>query len=395
MASGTDPQRVRLALLSRRVVTGTRPAFSGHVAVAEGKIASVGPGPPPESFRGRTVDVGDAVVGPGLVDLHVHGAGGHCPIWGGAAEVGAMAVFLAQRGTSAFRPTLMGEPERVKALLTELGPLRMPPGAARLVGVHLEGPFLNPARRGACDERFLRPVDTRLMEELLRAAPGLCRQVTLAPELDGAPELISWLTGEGVLVAAGHSDATYCQARGAFEAGVRHITHLFNAMRPFHHREPGLLGAALEDDRVSCELIADGIHLHPAALRLAFRLKGARGVCLVSDASPAAGMPPGEYRFLGREVLVDGSGACRFSDGTLAGSSITLADAVAFVVRHGVASWEEAFISASLVPARLAGVSHRKGTLEVGKDADLVVMNDAGEVLWSLVGGVVMRAPDR
>jgi N-acetylglucosamine-6-phosphate deacetylase len=284
---------------------------------------------------------------------------------------------------TAFLPTVISSRSEVYASFAAGMPAA---DGARALGLHLEGPFLSTARAGA------HPLDA--IEAAEEAAPaierlidaGLVRLVTLAPERKGAAELCARLRGRGVAVSLGHTDASWDEMRAAIDAGAVMATHLYNAMSPFHHREPGAVGAALTDDRIAVGLIADQIHSHPAALRLALAAKGAARVVLVTDAISAAGMPPGTYALGARQVRVDATTA-RLDDGTLAGSVLTMDRAVREMIAATGASVDAALRMASAVPARIAAVERRKGRLAAGLDADLVCLDADLRVAATFVAG--------
>ncbi|MBE3589481.1 MAG: N-acetylglucosamine-6-phosphate deacetylase [Firmicutes bacterium] len=336
---------------------------------------------------------------PGLIDIHVHGGGGWDLLTGGPAAVRGLGRFLARLGTTAYRPTLATAP--LEMMLEAAGVIgeamrrweEDPDGraewGAQMLGLHLEGPFLNPARKGAMPAEEMQAPSIDLFERFVAASGGRSAHMTIAPELPGALDLIRHAAAKGITVAGGHTDATYEEFEAGVDAGIRLGTHTYNAMRGLHHREPGALAAILTDDRVHAELIADGLHVHPAAMRLVLRAKGVDRVCLVSDAVAPAGLPPGEYESLARRVIVDEQGFCRLPDGTLAGSTLHLLKGVRNAVELIGCSLNEALAMASRNPARLIGWGERKGTLEPGKDADFVVVDDDLRPLLTVVGGVV------
>jgi N-acetylglucosamine-6-phosphate deacetylase len=313
-------------------------------------------------------------VAPGFIDLHVHGGGG-AALWSGEPEESRRAcAFHARHGTTGLlATTLPAAPEDLREAVRGIAAAREHEPA--LLGIHLEGPFLSPDRPGALDPRRMRLPDRGELAELLAAAGGAIRIMTLAPELPGGLDLIADLAGAGVVPALGHSAATYEVARAAIAAGARHATHLFNASGPLHHREPGVAGAALDAPEVTCELIADGHHLHAATLRLAHRVKGAAGLALITDAIPAAGAPDGESR-LGDAPIVVAGGVARTAAGALAGSTLTMAGAVRHAVHAAGIPLPDALAMASATPARVLGLEGRKGVLASGADADLVVLDD-------------------
>jgi N-acetylglucosamine-6-phosphate deacetylase len=271
----------------------------------------------------------------------------------------------------------------LRACRDAIGPIE---GGATALGFHLEGPFVNPKRRGAFPATWLRPPDVRELRELLEAGGGHVRYMTLAPELPGADEVIDALRAAGVVAALGHSDASYEEAIAAFDRGVGHVTHCYNAMRPFEHRDPGCLGAALTSDGVTAELIFDGAHVRPPAAELLLRAKGMDGVVLVTDAVDQTGLEPGAEGAAGARLSPQGA-AVVLPDGTIAGSMATMD-----VVLRNAVQWlglglHEAVRLASTNPARVLGLAGRKGALVPGADADLVVLDEALRVVETYVGG--------
>jgi N-acetylglucosamine-6-phosphate deacetylase len=365
------------------------------VAVRDGRIDAVSI--EVEAARHSTdtvLDLGRWRVAPGYIDLHTHGFGGHDVTSGTEADIEAMAMALPATGVTAFLPTIAStgpaetrrQVERVTAAMRH-----QQPRAAEVLGIRLEGPFINRARKGAQDESAIRPPD---LEELRRLAGlGPIRIVDFAPEQDADFGLLRALVQADILSSIGHTAASYEQTLAAIDAGARHCTHLFNAMPPLEHRAPGAVGALLADSRATVEVIADGVHVHPAILRLVCMARGAEAVALVTDAMSAAGLPPGDYTFLGRHVSVR-DGAVRLADATLAGSVLTMDAAVRNLVNLAGASWSEAIRMATLTPATIAGLAGRKGRLAPGADADLVVLDDAGVVRQAWRGGERVYAGD-
>ena len=355
----------------------------------------------------RTVDLGDRILAPGFVDVHIHGAAGHDVMEATPEALEAVAAFVLRHGTTSFVPTTLSAPSEVLLpSLAGLGKvLRSFPERtanktplAEPLGIHLEGPFLSVDCRGVHPREHLQPPSLELFSQMLTAAGESVRILTLAPELDGAADLQAAAIRKGVRVAIGHSNASYEQAVHAIESGAVHAVHVFNAMRPFAHRDPGILGAILTDDRILAEVIADGVHVAAPALRLLLRSKTASRVALVTDGVSATGMPPGKHRLGGMEILVaevssseaSGAGqlACRNSEGKLAGSVLTQDRAVQNMIRLAGVNLREAVLMASCVPAQMAGVASRKGSLRPGFDADLVVLNPDGTVVGAMSLGV-------
>ena len=332
------------------------------VLVEGGRVAAVAFGlDAPAGARVLEVDV----LSPGFVDLHVHaldGAGTFLP-----ADVPGLGAALARRGVTSFLATVAAMP--VDDLLPLLAPVAT--SGARCAGVHLEGPWLSTAHAGAQPREALTAPDLAALDRLLAAGPPV--MITLAPELPGALEVISKAAAAGVVVALGHSGATYAHATAAVVAGAQHVTHCFNAMRPLHHREPGLVGAALDLPDVTVEVIADGVHLHPAVVRLLWRACGAARLCLVSDAV---------------DIALPGQDAAQLADGTLAGSRIGLDQAVRNCVGWGI-PLADALTMASVTPALRLG----SPALAVGGPADLTLLDEDLHVVMTVVEGRVVWEP--
>jgi N-acetylglucosamine-6-phosphate deacetylase len=363
-----------MRLRSERIVTPSG-VVPGVVSVADGVIDCVSDHCPPGE---PLLDLGDRWILPGYIDVHVHGGGGAQCNTSDLEEVLAVARFHASHGTTALVATTVAAPvdELLTAVRTIASVVGRRDGAAAVLGSHLEGPFLSRARPGAMDPRFFLDPDTSVASALLEAGGGTVRIVTLAPELPGSLGLVHRLLARGVVVSVGHSDGDYGDVEAAVRAGAAGATHLFNAMPPLHHRSPGVVGAVLDLAEVSCELICDGVHVDPVALRLALRCKGVEAVRLVTDAMQAAGMPDGIYRVGTASVEVRDGRALIAESGSIAGSTLTMDAAVRNAVRWLGVSVAEASVMASVNPARLLGVADRKGALVAGMDADLVILDD-------------------
>jgi N-acetylglucosamine-6-phosphate deacetylase len=359
------------------------------VVVEEGKITHVGSGDP--CSTGRVLDYGDRFVTPGFIDVHVHGGGGHDVMDASIKGLSGLSRFLAAGGVTSFLATAYSasQDDMLAATKTVARAVEEGSEGSEILGLHLEGPYVNPKMAGAQSVAHIRPPSIDELEEVYIAADRALRVVTLAPEMEGAIEAVEWLRSKGVVPSAGHTDATHAEMMAAVEAGLSHTAHLFNRMRPLRHREPGAVGVALADDRVSVELIADGVHLHPSTLRLAARAKGPGRTALVSDAVSAAGLPDGEHRLGAEKVLVKG-GRSHLESGALAGSTIRLCDAVRYAVETVGFPVTEAIEMASSTPARIIGVVDRKGRLAPGMDADLTVLGRDYAVLLTMVGGGVV-----
>lgn len=347
------------------------------VVVAGGRIARVARG----SAAAADLAV-DGIIAPGMIDLQLNGGFGHDFTTDGRS-VAAVAARLPASGVTSFLPTIITSPlDSYQRRLAEIQSAAREDAGADVLGVHLEGPYISPLRKGAHDPALIRPLDPGVIDRW--AGHPLVRMVTLAPELPGALEAARRLSAGGVVVSAGHSNATFAEASDGFAAGFGMGTHLFNAMPELRQREPGLAGAFLSAS-VPCGIIADGAHIHPAMVGLALRVKGPAALALVTDAMAAMGMPPGRYRLGDREVIVDGA-VSRLPDGTLAGSILTLDQAVRNVVEYAGCDPAQALAMASHTPARVLGLA-TKGRLAAGCDADIVVLDRSLRVTRTFVGG--------
>ncbi|HSI94011.1 MAG TPA: N-acetylglucosamine-6-phosphate deacetylase [Jiangellaceae bacterium] len=365
-------------LAGGRLVTPDGVLENGWLRTAGRTIAAVGSGAPPGP---ADLDVAGAWVVPGFVDIHVHGGGGASYLAGDPQRAAAVASLHRRHGTTTTLASLVtAEPARLARAVAGLAEVV---DDGLLAGIHLEGPFLAAERRGAHDPALLTAPEPGLVDMLLTAGRGTVRMVTLAPELPHGVSAVRRLADAGVVAAVGHTDATYEQTRTAIDAGATVATHLFNAMRPLHHREPGPIAALLEDDRVTVELICDGVHLHPAVVRTAIAATGADRVTLVTDAMDAAGAGDGDYDLGGLAVRVTGGTARLVDGGAIAGSTLTMDRAVKFVLDAGT-PMPAAVRMASTTPARLLGLADQVGELRAGLDADLVVL-DADFVLRAVM----------
>jgi N-acetylglucosamine-6-phosphate deacetylase len=380
-----------------RLIPATGPEIfePGYVAVRAGVVTAVAPGPPP---RQPDVALQAGLLLPGLVDLQVNGYFGVELMTASSGGWARVATRLPETGTTAFLPTFItGPPGDLSAALRAAAALipDLPARAARVLGVHAEGPFISPARKGAHNEAWIQDPDPAAVDRLLESGGGVLRLVTLAPERDGALAAITRLAGAGILVSVGHSDATARQVAQAAGHGARMVTHLFNAQRPLHHREPGVVGQALTDLRITSGLIADMHHVAAQACVLAFAAAPGR-ICVVTDAAACAGMPPGRYLLGGEPIELppgDGEPPVR-ADGTLAGSALRMDAAVANLVAAGV-GLAEAITAASRVPADLIGRPDL-GRIAPGATADLAWLDDDMRTRATWIGGelVYSRAGD-
>ena len=375
------------AIINARTITpdGVRAAsviFDAGVITAIAKTADAIP-------AGATiVDAQGRYLAPGLIDIHVHGGGGFDLMTDDAEQVRSYARWVAARGVTSFLVSTSGRDhaqflDRLRAIAPVVG---TEAGSARVLGFHLEGPYINPVRKGAFDPRWLRAPSADEYRALFDASGNAIRQITLAPELPGAAELIDAVLASGATVAIGHTDATYDEAMAAIERGASHATHCFNAMRPFSHRDPGCLGAIMTSDSVTAELIGDGAHVDYAAARVLIRAKGARNIVLITDGMPLAGTADGDGEWEGVPIRVDGGKAVRVSDGTIIGGVITLDQTLRNAVTHMGVAVHEAVAMASTNAARAIGLAAH-GAIVEGVAADFILLDNDLRVTETWVAG--------
>ena len=364
----------------------------GWLLAAGGTIRMLGEGKAPQ-FEGSQatiqIDAGGNALLPGFIDLHVHGAVGKDVMDADPQNLRAMARFYATHGVTAFLPTTWSAGRQaIQAALAAIGQVvGHVQGGATIMGAHLEGPYLNPAKCGAQDARHIRLANRQEALEFLES--GLVRLLALAPEFDENLWLVEECARRGVCVAIGHTLAEHAAVQAAVRRGARQVTHCFNAMAGLDHRQPGTVGAAMAFPELCCELISDNIHVHPLAQKILLDVKGLDGVVLVTDAVRGAGLPEGEYALDDRKVIIR-DGAVRLPDGTLAGSILTMELALKNIQAATGRSLAELCQLASLNAARQIGLSASKGSLEVGKDADLVLIDEDYNVRLTVVEGEVV-----
>ena len=383
-----------ITIRADRALTPFEEIQDAVIVVQGSKISAVGQrGTVELPRRGSQIDARGRTVVPGFVDVHIHGAGGHDVMEGTREALEIIAATVAAHGTTSIVATTvtaseMETLERVACvakfiLQSSEHPVREL--TAEILGIHFEGPFISPARRGVHPAKWIVPPSRELLAQLLAEARGTAQILTLAPELPGALDLVRDGRKAGLVVSLGHTDATYEQTEAAIAAGASHAAHVFNAMRPFSHRGTGVLGAVLTSPKVSAELIADGVHVDETAMRILVNLKTSERVILVSDGISATGMPDGKYQLGMFEVKVSG-GVARNAEGKLAGSTLTLDRALRNIVSLGVPLMAGVqMITAN--PARQIGLGARKGVLAPGTDADLVFLDDKLEVSGVMTRG--------
>ena len=337
----------------------------------------------------RLVDFGDAILAPGFFDIHIHGGGGRDVMEADAAALPVIQQTLAKHGVTSYLPTTVTAPLEITLaaldrLSTAIEKSVKENSGAQPLGIHLEGPFLSHMRRGVHPPTDLLAPTVKIFSQLWEASRGHIRVMTIAPELEGAIETIAEATKRGVRVSMGHSDANLAQAQAGFAAGARNITHIFNAMRPLDHRDPGILGEALTNSNLTTEIIADGIHVDPVMVRLVLQAKGLDGTIFVTDATSATDMPDGRYH-LGTFEFEVKDGRCIASNGKLAGSILTMDKAVKNGMRFANLELQQALRPATLNPAKASGMD--RGILKPGAQADFLVLSRTGELQKTILRG--------
>jgi len=387
---GTVPNHV----VQGTLVLAGRLAPAGQVVVEDGLIQEI-------VTDGRhyepTDDYGDAFILPGLIDLHVHGIAGADVMDCSQESLDLMARRVADHGVTGFLPTTVTE--SLPITRQAIASIRhyidtSPDGRARALGIHLEGPFINQEFKGMQNPAYILHPDEEIARDLISCGGGYVTRVSLAPEMPRADSVIRLLRDQGIYVSIAHTAASYDQVLDAIRLGATHVTHCFNAMTGLHHRRPGVAGASMLCDDLYTELIPDGIHIHPAVMRLLIRIKGRERVMLVTDSMSAADMPDGLYQFGGQEVTVR-DGDARLADGTLASSTLTMDAAVRNLVQLCQVPLTDAAYMASTTPADAMGLGRTRGKLAVGYDADLAVLDAALRPVATWVAGeqsVVVRA---
>ena len=376
------------------IFTPTDTIERGAVVISDdGKIAYVGVAENAPQVDGKKIDLRNRYVVPGFIDVHVHGGHGISFGYSGnaAEELRSYSEWIAHTGVTGYLCSLAAPDAQslVEMVTSFADALEAGVPGAEPLGIHLEGPFLNKEKKGAFNPAWLRMPATQEVEAVLRAGRGTIRQITLAPELPGAMEVAARCRAEGVVVSLGHTNSDYETAGSVLKGNFTHVTHTFNAQRGFHHREPGVFGAILTSDEVSSELIADNVHAHYGAMKVLVRCLGTDRVVLITDAMPGAGLPDGVFDLVGFKVTVK-DGQATLPDGTIAGSTVSMNRCVRNANQLVGVPLRDAVKMASLNPARAMGFAHRLGSIAVGKDASLVVIDEQVNVYLTMVKGQVV-----
>lgn len=363
----------------------------GWLLIEDSKIKAFGIHDAPNFEEYDMIDAQGKTLLPGFIDIHCHGAVGHDFMSATPEEIGKIAQFYAQHGVTSFLATTHTQThdkiyhamQMIKTAQTQKRNI-----GARLLGIHMEGPYLNRDKAGAQYPEHVRLADKNEMKDLFDL--DVIRLISLAPEFEENHWLIRECIRRGITVSVAHSSATYEQMQGAIDLGITHATHTFNAMTGLHHRNPGIVGAIMDSDNIRAELIVDNIHVHPVAMRVLWKTKGRDGVVLITDSQSFAGLDDGQYQLDDRVVIVK-DGRCSLLDGTLAGSMITLNKAFAIFCQTIDVPIEQAWRSSSINAAHAIGISNSKGSIEVGKDADIILIDNQFDVYLTIVEGKIVH----
>jgi N-acetylglucosamine-6-phosphate deacetylase len=378
------------AVRNVKIVTPFRIIENGSVIVTGKKISALGGVEDveiPSSMK--SYDMNGMILTPGFIDVLVHGGGGAGFADDNEESIGTVSEFFFEHGTTGLLASLYSKP--LKLLVKDVARIAKYVDSHKYTnvkGIHMEGPFINPEMKGAMKEEYLWKPDVDSWNQLYSASKGYIKLMTIAPELPGCHDVMRAAANDRVVLSVGHSMALFHEIEAAIDNGAAHVTHMFNAMQPFHHREPGVIVGGLLRNELKLELIADGIHVHPAVMRLMYNIKGDGGIVLITDAIRASGMPDGDYTFMDQKIKVKDKKAF-LEDGTLAGSTLTMERAVKNMVELVGVPLTDAVRMASLNGAKVLGLESRKGILAVGKDADFVILDINFEVQLTIYEGNV------
>ncbi|GLC29353.1 N-acetylglucosamine-6-phosphate deacetylase [Clostridium omnivorum] len=361
---------------------------TGSVLIEKDKIKEINP---ITQINTDIIDAKGLYLSPGFIDVHIHGAGGSDTMDGTRESINTIAKTIAAFGTTSFLPTTMtcSINDIQKAIEAVAEAKAAGTDGANVLGVHLEGPFISPSMIGAQNPNFIQTPSIDTFKEMVGEHLDSITSITIAPEVEGAKELIEYLNHLGIVISIGHSKATYKQALEGIKLGIGHSTHLYNAMTPLHHREPGIVGAIFDTD-ITTETISDGIHISYPSLRVAYKQKGTDKVLLVTDAMMACGMPEGKYALGGQDVYVK-DGAARLKEGNLAGSILTLDKAIRNVYKNSTFQLYDIVKMATYNGAKHCKVADKKGLIKEGYDADLVLFDDDINIEKVIIGGKIIR----
>lgn len=395
--SQTENKRA-FCLYNAEIYTGFTYIPNGFILIKDGVVENVYSQQRLSLYREQEeyemMDMQGKIVCPGFIDTHIHGLRGFGAEEGSMESIRGMSDALPEYGVTAFSPTIapMAEDDVRRAIEAVVEAKKVQTGA-KILGIHMEGPFISRKKKGIQQEAYIRDVDLSLLQEYWELSQGQIIAMTVAPELKGMRELVLKAQSLGITLLAGHSNATYEQMVEGIEAGILHSTHFFNAMRSMHHRDPGVVGAILIHPEISCELISDGIHVHPALVRFLVKEKSAGKIVLITDSLQPTGLPDGIYTVKGDRVRRKDGVFCRVDDDTIAGSGLTMNRGVRNMIKYGT-DISEAINMASLNPARVYQLDKHLGSLLPGRRADLVVCTDDIEIDCTMIDGEVVYAKE-
>ncbi len=383
-----------ILLKNAKVITPYQIYNNYSIVINNGKIINIGED---NNFRcdeyDKVINVRAKYVSPGFIDIHNHGNFGHDVMESTFEALSSISKFHINNGVTGFLATTMtaSKEEIINAIKNTTAYIESKNNKNSIIlGMYLEGPYFSQKKKGAQPSKHIKNPDINELKEFIEVSKGNVKAVALAPELPNALNIIEYLKSRDITVSVGHTNADYTTSVKAIERGVTQATHLYNGMRAFSHRDPGVVGAALTDERVKCEMICDGIHLHKAAMKIAVEVKGTDNIILISDAMMATGLDDGHYLLGGQDVVVKDNEA-RLSDGTLAGSTLTLNKAVYNMINLVGISIKDAVRMATLNPAKAIGIDNRKGSIEIGKDADLIVFDENIDIYTAIVNGEILN----
>lgn len=380
---------MRFLIKSGEVFLKDRILKNGYILVDKGIIEEVGTENTYDNIE--TVDLTNYKVLPGLIDTHIHGANGHDTMDSNYNSLNEISKYLGSIGVTGFLATTVTAPwDKINSAVNNIHEsMKTGVDGAEILGTYIEGPFITEKFKGAHPSEHIKEIDLEKMKTLIDSYPNCIKTVTVAPDKEGAIELIKLLKSKNINSSIGHTNASYDEAIAAINAGANIAVHVFNGMRGLHHREPGTAGAVLLDDRVCCELIADMIHVHPAVMKLLIKTKGPDNISLITDCMMAGGLEDGEYMLGELKVLVR-DGVARIDNGSLAGSTLKLINAIKNMTEFVGVSLLEAVNMASLIPAQIAGVEHKQGSIEAGKNANFTIIDEDFNVVMTIVDGKVI-----
>lgn len=380
---------MRYLIKSGEIFLKDRILSNGTIIVDNGTIEAVKAEDILEDIE--TINLSNYKVLPGLIDTHIHGANGYDTMDSDYNSLNEISKYLGTIGVTGFLSTTVTAPwDKITAAVENIHKaMSLGVEGAELLGAYIEGPFITEKYKGAHPSEYIREIDIEGIKSLIASFPSCIRTIIVAPEKEGAIELIKYLKSQGINSSIGHTNATFEETIAAIEAGANIAVHVFNGMRGLHHREPGIVGAVLSDDRIACELIADMIHVHPAIMKLVVKAKGIENISLITDCMMAGGLEDGEY-MLGELKVIVKDGVARIENGSLAGSTLKLINAIRNMKEYVEISLTDAVNMASLVPARIAGVAHIQGSIECGKKANFTVIDDDYNVVMTIVNGEII-----